>query len=111
MSETQVLLNKIATLRKQLEEVQGLARDAEPAAMADTALRMVQAFPDGPRAQPRLCDGLGAILGVVAERVAGLTAAVAQRRRETAQVDQLAGLLTGLHAGELVDIQSAVDLA
>ena len=37
----------------------------DTAAMADTALRMVQTFPDAPSVQLHLCKGLEAILGVV----------------------------------------------
>ncbi len=86
-------------------------RYRETAAMAETALRMIQAFPDAPSAQFRLCEGLEAILGVVAERLATLTAAVRQRRQEACQLDTLAELLTCLHATKPVDIQAFVTLA
>jgi len=86
-------------------------RFRETASMTDTALRMVQAFPDAPSAQIRLCDGLEAILDVVDTRLASLAAAVAQRRRETTWVDRLADLLTRLDAGRLVDIQPFLTLA
>jgi HD-GYP domain-containing protein (c-di-GMP phosphodiesterase class II) len=83
----------------------------ETAAMAETALRMVQAFPDAPSAQLRLCEGLEAILAVVAERVAGLTEGMAERRQETAQIQTLAEALAALQADHSADIQSVVDLA
>src|SRR5579885_2028986 len=51
----------------------------ETAAMTDSTLRMVQAFPDAPSAQLKLCAGLEAILGVVAQRLALLSTAVARR--------------------------------
>jgi HD-GYP domain-containing protein (c-di-GMP phosphodiesterase class II) len=86
-------------------------RYQETAAMADTALRMVQAFPDAPSAQLRLCAGLEAILGVMADRVAGLTEIVTQRRRQADQIDRLAELLANLHAGKPANLQTAVDLA
>src|SRR5205823_1858444 len=42
----------------------------ETVAMTDTVLRTVQAFPEVPSAQIRLCEGLEVILGVVADRLA-----------------------------------------
>jgi len=80
-------------------------------AMADTALRMVQAFPDAPSAQLRLCYGLEAILEVIAQRVAALHAAVEEHQQETARVDKLADLLRALHDGKSTDLQSFVALA
>jgi HD-GYP domain-containing protein (c-di-GMP phosphodiesterase class II) len=80
-------------------------------AMTDTTLRMVQAFPDAPSAQLRLCAGLEAILGVVAQRLALLGAALDQRRREAERIDTLAGLLTALHAGQPPDVSPYVALA
>ena len=68
------------------DEVDPLARRYhETTAMADTALRMIQAFPDAPGAQLRLCEGLEAIMGVISERVAELKATVEERRQETAR--------------------------
>jgi HD-GYP domain-containing protein (c-di-GMP phosphodiesterase class II) len=86
-------------------------RYQETVAMAETALRMVQAFPDAPSAQLRLCAGLEAILGVTAERVAAIASAVQQRQCATAQLDTLDHLLTALHAGQALDIQAFVNLA
>jgi hypothetical protein len=77
----------------------------ETTAMADTALRMVQALPDAPSAQLRLCEGLEALLGVIAERVAGLAAVVEQRRHEATRIDGLAELLTCLHAAKPVSLE------
>jgi len=83
----------------------------ETAAMANTALRMFQTFPDAASAQLSLCQGLEAILGLVTERIAGISAVLGRRRREAAQLEILAGLLTTLHAKEPVNIQSFVNLA
>src|SRR5262249_9078454 len=58
-----------------------------------------------------LCDGLEAILGVVAQRLAVLGAAVEQRRREAERVHTLAELLTALHAGQPPDVKPYVALA
>jgi HD-GYP domain-containing protein (c-di-GMP phosphodiesterase class II) len=111
------LLDQLRNLADSLDSP--LAADAEPltsryretAAMAEAALRMVQAFPDAPSAQLRLCEGLEAILAVVAERVAALSATVARRRLEASQVESLAELLTSLAAGTLRDVQPFVALA
>jgi HD-GYP domain-containing protein (c-di-GMP phosphodiesterase class II) len=83
----------------------------ETAAMADSALRMVQALPDAPSAQLKLCEGLEAILNAVAHRVAVLAGAVAGRRQWSGYIDTLAGLLTALAAGEAVPVQSFTALA
>ena len=80
-------------------------------AMADTALRLIQTFPDAPSAQLRLCEGIEAMLGIVAERVAALSAAVEQRRQQDLQIETLAGLLTELQLGRSVDLQAFVALA
>jgi HD-GYP domain-containing protein (c-di-GMP phosphodiesterase class II) len=105
------------TLAEPVRQADGAAPDPlaehyrETATMADTALRMVQAFPDAPTAQLRLCEGLEAILEVVAERVAALTAAVDQRQQQAAQVDALAELLTSLKEGKAVEMGALVTMA
>jgi HD-GYP domain-containing protein (c-di-GMP phosphodiesterase class II) len=83
----------------------------ETTAMADIALRLVQAFPDAPSAQLRLCEGLDTVLGTVAERLAHLRAALGRHRQEADCVEALADFLTGLHAGKLFDVQPFVLLA
>jgi HD-GYP domain-containing protein (c-di-GMP phosphodiesterase class II) len=83
----------------------------ETAAMTDSALRMVQAFPNAPSAQLKLCEGLEAILHVVARQVGVLAGAVTQRRLWSERIDALAGLLASLAAGELVEVQSFTTLA
>src|SRR5437762_3356934 len=106
MSETQVLLSKIAALRQRLEQAQGLIRDA-----GSTAARTVQAFPEAPSAQIRLCAGLEVILGIVADRLASLTAALAARRREHGRIDALANLLGMLATGHPVEMAPLTSLA
>src|SRR5262249_55458157 len=81
------------------------------AAMTDSALRMVQAFPNAPSAQLKLCEGLEAILHGVARQVGVLADAVAQRRLWSERIDALAGLLTSLAAGEPVEVRSFTTLA
>src|SRR5262245_34511202 len=86
-------------------------RYRETAAIASTALQTVQAYPDAPSAQLRLCDGLEATLAIVAERLAALQALLVQRRREADWVSTLVDLLSCLHAGKAVDLQPFVRLA
>jgi HD-GYP domain-containing protein (c-di-GMP phosphodiesterase class II) len=83
----------------------------ETTAMADTALRLIQAFPDAPSAQLRLCDGLEVIMGIVAERVAALAAVVELRGETSTRVDTLADLLSRVHEGKPVEIGSFATLA
>src|SRR5262249_45757142 len=83
----------------------------DTAAMSDVALRTVQAFPDAPSAQLRLCEGLEAALGTVAERLAYLPAALNGRRQETDRIAALAEFLTAVHAGKLLDMQPFILLA
>jgi HD-GYP domain-containing protein (c-di-GMP phosphodiesterase class II) len=83
----------------------------ETVAMTDTTLRTVQAFPDAPSAQLRLCDGLEAVQGVIAQRLAVLAETVARRRAEAERVASLADLLLALHAGEAADVKPFVALA
>jgi HD-GYP domain-containing protein (c-di-GMP phosphodiesterase class II) len=83
----------------------------ETLAMTDTVLRTVQAFPEAPSAQLRLCEGLEVIIGVAADRLTALTAAVAQRRRERGRIDALAELLTALVSGRPVEMAPLNSLA
>jgi HD domain len=71
----------------------------ETVALTDTALRMVPLFPDTTAAQLHLCEGLEAILSVVASRLLTLTAGVDRQRQEVGRVERLAGLLADLEAG------------
>ena len=80
-------------------------------AMADTALRMVSAFPDAPSAQLRLAEGVAVTIEAVADRIHRLTALLDWRRREAGWVDTLADLLTGLAAGESVSPEPLTALA
>jgi hypothetical protein len=73
----------------------------ETASIADTSLRMVPLFPDTATAQLRLCEGLEAILGVVASRLATLTAGVERQRQEAGRVARLAELLAALGDGKV----------
>jgi HD-GYP domain-containing protein (c-di-GMP phosphodiesterase class II) len=114
------LLHQLRSLADALDRtVDTVARKLDPladyyhatTAMADTTLRMVQAFPDAPTAQLRLCQGLEKILEVIDQRVETINFAVEERRQQTAQVDQLADLLRALHGGRLMDLKPLVLLA
>jgi hypothetical protein len=83
----------------------------ETIALTDTALRMIPLFPDTTSAQLKLCEGLEAILNVVAERQRTLSAGVARQRREVDCVSRLAELLTALDHRETIDKQPFLDLA
>lgn len=72
----------------------------DTSAMAESALRLVQAFPDAPSGQLRLADGLESILTAIGERVESLAQATAFRRSEIRRRDSLASLLRQLAAGE-----------
>jgi hypothetical protein len=86
-------------------------RYRQTVAMADTALRMVQSYPDSASAQIKLCEGLEATLDVLDERLAALVASLAEQRQESFAVEQLARLLGDLAAGRVVDLQSFTLLA
>jgi HD-GYP domain-containing protein (c-di-GMP phosphodiesterase class II) len=111
----QDLLRQLRTLHNQPllgDDADPLAvRYRDTAALIDTVLRTVQAFPNAPSAQLRMCEGLEVILGIVEERLAGINAVIDQRRRETGAVDTLAELLTGLAEGKLLDVKPYVVLA
>jgi len=83
----------------------------ETVSLTDTALRMIPMFPDTTSAQLRLCEGLEAILNVVAARSLTLTAGVERHRQEAARVSRLAELLTALDKGQSIDKQPFLELA
>jgi HD-GYP domain-containing protein (c-di-GMP phosphodiesterase class II) len=112
------LLSQLRTLVDELdrpapgeEEHPIASRYRETAAMTNAAMRMIQAFPDAPRAQLRLCDGLESILNTVAERIAGMMSVVDRRRERLREVERLAELLSGLFQGQCTDLPTFVPLA
>jgi hypothetical protein len=86
-------------------------RYRETVAMLDTALRTVQAYPDSPGAQLRLCDGLEASLNVVAERAATIRGAMEARRTLALRIDSLADMLSRLAARHPVETSEFINLA
>jgi HD-GYP domain-containing protein (c-di-GMP phosphodiesterase class II) len=83
----------------------------ETVAIIDMVLRTVQAFPQAPTAQARLCDGLDAILGIVGDRLSILMGAVTHRQREVCRIDTLAELLRQLVAGHGLNLAAFLPLA
>jgi HD-GYP domain-containing protein (c-di-GMP phosphodiesterase class II) len=81
------------------------------AAVTESAVRLVQAFPESPGVQLRLCEGVEGVLASAADRVAVLTGAVARRRRRAERIETLAHLLLGLHAGRAQSLDSFTALA
>ena len=60
--------------------------------MTDTSLRLVPLFPQTASAQLHLCEGLEAILTVIAGRLKTLTAGVEARRAEDDRVARLSAI-------------------
>jgi HD-GYP domain-containing protein (c-di-GMP phosphodiesterase class II) len=87
------------------------ARYDQTVAMAETALRMIQAFPDAPSAQLRLSEGVEAILGVVAERSAALKISLSERRVANDRVARLAEWLTALHTKQTAELGAFAGMA
>ena len=83
----------------------------ESVSLTDTALRMIPLFPDTTSAQLQLCEGLEAIMNVVASRLLTVSAGVHRQRQEIGRVSRLAELLTALDTGQAVEKQSFLELA
>src|SRR5262249_37053965 len=86
-------------------------RYRETVAMTDTVLRTVQAFPNAPSTQLRMCEGLEVILDLVADRLTGIRAVTEQRRRESEWLHTLGELLSGLAKEKSPEIKPFVLLA
>lgn len=83
----------------------------DTAAMTESTLRLVQAFPDAPSAQLRLAEGMETILDAIGQRIGALADAVSFRKGEVARRTALASFLRRLHAGENVDPGEVIALA
>jgi HD domain-containing protein len=83
----------------------------EAAAMTDTSLRLVPLFPQTATAQLHLCEGLEAILTVIAGRLSTLLAGVETRRTENDRIAFLTDLLTDLETGRSVEAAPLKGLA
>ena len=86
-----------------------LYRDAT--VMTDMVVRTVQAFPETPSVQLRLCDGLEVVLDVVAERLAILRTGLQQRQGEDDCLNALMELLGRIAAGQSLDTTPLITLA
>jgi HD-GYP domain-containing protein (c-di-GMP phosphodiesterase class II) len=94
-------------------------RDADPlvrlfretVAMADTSLRLVQAFPDAPSAQLRLCAGLEGILADIGARTSSLADRVERRCHESERIELLSDCLDRLDTDRLSTAEPVHDLA
>jgi HD-GYP domain-containing protein (c-di-GMP phosphodiesterase class II) len=83
----------------------------ETVSMTDTVLRTIQAFPEAPSAQIRLCEGLEAVLGVVGDRLTTIVGAVHQRLRECKRRNTVAELLSALSDGHSVASKALLAVA
>jgi putative nucleotidyltransferase with HDIG domain len=83
----------------------------ETAAMTDASLRLVALFPETATAQMQLCEGVEAILRVVARRTDTLYAGVDRHRAELGRISRLTVLLTDLEAGRPIGLESFTSIA
>jgi hypothetical protein len=83
----------------------------ETVSMTETVLRTVQAFPEAPSAQIRLCEGLEAVLGVAADRLALISLTLGQRLAEKKRRHTLADILSALAAGHSVESKALLAVA
>jgi HD-GYP domain-containing protein (c-di-GMP phosphodiesterase class II) len=83
----------------------------ETVSMTDTVLRTVQAFPPAPSAQMRLCEGLEAVLQVVADRLTTITGTLQEWQDALGRRQTLADLLSALAAGHTVESKALLPLA
>jgi hypothetical protein len=120
LEEGRKLLTRLRTLDSQLGSTEESFLDnSDPLAewhrdtvsMVDVALHIVQAFPDAPGLQLRLCEGLELILVAVSQRVGILTHALDRRRLLVSRVDALADLLSCLEAGRPIDLKPFREIA
>jgi hypothetical protein len=80
-------------------------------AMVDAALHLIQAFPDAPSMQLRLCQGIEGILETVGQRVDALSGSLTKRREENVRIHHLEELFLALAAGKAIDLKPFILLA
>jgi HD-GYP domain-containing protein (c-di-GMP phosphodiesterase class II) len=83
----------------------------EATILTDLTLRTIQSFPESPSAQLRLCEGLEVVLNQAANHLALVQETIGRRRGEEHQLEELAGLLTALAAGDLRELKPLEALA
>jgi HD-GYP domain-containing protein (c-di-GMP phosphodiesterase class II) len=80
----------------------GLYRECT--AVTDAALRLVRGLPDSPSAQLHQCEGIEGVLEAATRKLASLTAVIRCQREETGRLDLLAGFLSRLASGDVVNL-------
>jgi hypothetical protein len=83
----------------------------ETSGMIESAMRLVQAFPDTPSVQLRLCDGLEGLLAHVEDRTTSLTLALTRRHNTHRLVETVANYLSRMAGGETLTGTPFGDLA
>jgi hypothetical protein len=120
LEEGRKLLTRLRTLDSEIGSTEETFLDntdplaewhRDTVAVVDVALHLVQAFPDAPGVQLRLCEGLELILSAVHQRVGILTHALEKRRLLISRVDVLADLLICLEAGRSIDLKPFWEIA
>jgi HD-GYP domain-containing protein (c-di-GMP phosphodiesterase class II) len=115
LEHTHQLLGQLRGLADQLDTLGSAGRlntqYRETGAMTETVLRVVQAFPDSPSAQLRLCEGVEAVLALIVQRIALLTQLLGRRRDEADRLKTLMDLLSRLANGQSVAVQDFITLA
>lgn len=79
--------------------------------MVEASIRFVQAFPNAPSCQMRLCDGLEGFHSAIAERIDAVTAAADRRRIDRERLEAMGHWLTALHEGRAIAPEPLVKLA
>lgn len=80
-------------------------------ALTETALRLVQSFPESAEMQIRLCDGLESLLQSIRERLGVAEQVLRQRAIERNRIDRLSQFLAALAAGQPVPLKAFATLA
>lgn len=88
--------------------VRGMRRAA---AITESAVRLIQAFPESAGAQLRLCEGVEGVLGSAANRIGVLKLAVARRKCDMERIATLSHLLVSLHGGSSMTLDPFTALA
>lgn len=88
-----------------------VAYHLESVAMMDSAVRLVQAFPESPSVQLKLCDGLEGVLQTVKQRHTVQDRALAKRKSDIQRIDRLAAVYTALHQKRAVTLKPLAALA
>ncbi|HEV3436831.1 MAG TPA: HD domain-containing phosphohydrolase [Gemmata sp.] len=83
----------------------------ETIAVADSAIRVAQSFPNSPLAQLKQCEGLEGLLGVVQERLTIQERTLIRRRTDADRIDRLASVYASMSTGAPVGLTAIAALA